>query len=198
MANSIDRFDEDYYRKYYHDPSTRVIEPGEMKLLGDYVCSALRHLQQPVRRVLDLGCGIGAWQEIFAENFPSARYHGVEASLYLCEEYGWNQGSVVDWYSRRPFDMVICNDVIQYLDDAEAEVALNNLARLCRGVLYFGVLTAEDWEENCDKRYTETVDNLRPGQWYRDRLSKHFWNFGGGIFISTRASIVRYELEKLR
>ncbi len=195
---TTEKFDAEYYRRHYQDPFTRVSAPEELEHLGDFVCGALRYLKQPVRRALDLGCGLGAWREIIAGHFPSASYTGVEVSAYLCKEHGWEQGSVVDWRSRQPFDLVICNDVVQYLDDDETEAALNNLAWLCEGVLYFGVLTEEDWAENCDKKRTEEADHLRSGQWYRERLARNFRNFGGGLFISNRARVVLYELEQLR
>ena len=58
-----------------------------------FVCSYLKYLRVPVRRVLDVGCGIGLWKGIVERHFPGASYQaGVEFSPYLCERFGWAAG----------------------------------------------------------------------------------------------------------
>ena len=66
-------------------------------LLGGFVAAYLRYLEQPVATVVDFGCGLGHWQRVVRRHFPAARYTGVELSRYLCAQYGWTRGSVVDW-----------------------------------------------------------------------------------------------------
>ena len=66
-------------------------------------------------------------------HFPRARYTGLEVSEYLCRKHGWEQGSAATFRSGRPFDLVVCYDVLQYLQTREAAAALRNLALLCRG-----------------------------------------------------------------
>src|SRR5688572_25896620 len=82
-------FDEAYYQRYYFDKKTKVVDPQHVEWLGAFVCSYLRYLRVPMQRVLDVGCGIGLWRDIIARHFPSASYHGVEFSEYLCGRYGW-------------------------------------------------------------------------------------------------------------
>src|SRR5690606_26770691 len=108
-------FDAGYYDRFYGKRRPRQEDREEMALLGDFVCAYLRYLGQPVRSVLDIGCGLGLWREVIARQFPQARYQGVELSSYLCRTYGWTQGSVVDFRARTPFDLVICKDALQYL-----------------------------------------------------------------------------------
>ena len=84
--------DEAYYQRYYFDKKTSVADPAHMERLGTFVCSYLKYLRVPVRRVLDVGCGVGLWQGIMARHFPDAAYHGVEFSTYLCERFGWEHG----------------------------------------------------------------------------------------------------------
>lgn len=191
------RFDEAYYRRFYLDPATRAMSRSEFEALSRFVCHYLRYLQQPVRRVLDIGCGLGYWRDMLEVEFPRARYVGVEVSPYLRRRFGWKRGSVVDYRAERPFDLVICNDVLQYLRAAEANAAIENLNRLCRGVLLFGALTKEDWEHNCDRERTDAQGFLRGGAWYRRRLRRFFHNAGGGLYVSHRSPVVLYELEKL-
>lgn len=190
-------FDRSYYERFYGHPRARAGDRKETDRLGDFVCAYLRYLGQPVRRVLDLGCGFGLWQDVVARHHPRARYTGVEASDYLCERYGWVHGSVVDFASRGAFDLLICVDVLQYLPDRAASAAIANLASLCRGALYLNLLTRQDWEENCDQQSTNGDVYLRSSDWYRRRLRKHFAPVGGGVFVSRGSPIVLWELEKL-
>ena len=106
------------------------------------------------------------------EVLPRARYMGLEASEYLCSRYGWLRGSIADYVPRAPSDLVVCYDVLQYLDDREAaRVRSRILRRLTRAALYVSALTGEDWRANCDRKRTDRAVHLRPGEWYRRRLS---------------------------
>jgi SAM-dependent methyltransferase len=191
------RFDADYYARYYRDAATRVTEADETKKLARFLGSYLKHVGQPVRNVLDLGCGLGQLQKPLRSEFPAASYLGVEQSEYLCERYGFRQGSAVDWKTRGRFDLVICKGVLQYLSASEAERALDNLGRLCRGALYLEALTREDWASACDQRRTDGAVYLRPAIFYRRRLRPAFSSAGGGIFMHERSPAVLYALETL-
>jgi len=189
-------FDAAYYERFYLDPGTRVAEPLDVEIQARFLCSYLDHLRIDVRWILDLGCGLGRLREPLLARFPRARYTGVEVSEYLCAELGWVCDSAATFRARRRFDLVICQDVLQYLDDAEAGQALENLARHCRGALFFGALTREDWEENCDRARTDGNGYLREGAWYRSRLAPSFVCAGGGVFVARRAGIVMFELDR--
>ena len=195
--NDSSRFDEGYYRRYYEDPRTRVAAPEEIRALADFVCGYLRYVDLPVRRVLDMGCGLGTWKAGIARHFPKAKYTGVERSEYLCRRFGWKRGSVDEFESPRPFDLVICQDVLQYLPERSARTAMDRLVASCRGALYFAALTKEDWEENCDQDLTDGSGYLRSGRWYRKRLKNDFLNAGGGLFVKRDAGVVLYALETL-
>ena len=189
-------FDAAYYQRFYLDPRTRVASPLDIEIQARFLCSYLDFLGIGVRRILDLGCGLGRLREPVLARFPRARYTGVEVSEHLCAELGWTYGSATTFRSRHRFDLVICQDVLQYLEDAEAEQALDNLARHCRGALFFGALTREDWEENCDQARTDGSGYLREGAWYRRRLAPAFVCAGGGVFVARRAGIVMFELDR--
>ena len=190
-------FDQAYYRRFYGGAREQRQYGKDEARLGAFVCSYLQYLEQPVHKVLDIGCGLGQWREIVAEHYPRASYTGVERSDYLCEQYGWKQGSAVDYRARSSFDLVICKDTLQYLSDRDFESAAKNLARLCRGVLYASILTARDWRENCDRSRTDRAVYLRSGHWYRRRLGRYFVNLGGGLFLSERSPSIPWDLETL-
>jgi trans-aconitate methyltransferase len=190
-------FDESYYQKFYRDRRTRVADRETCALLANFVFSYLAYLRLPVTRVLDIGCGTGLWRREVRQRYPRAVYVGVENSEYACRKYGWEQGSVVDYRPTEEFDLVICQGVFQYLDDAEAEKALANLPRLAPNALYLEILTDKDWERNCNREVTDGQVHLRTAAWYRQRLRRHFRNCGGGLFLGKSSPAVLYELEKL-
>jgi SAM-dependent methyltransferase len=190
-------FDEQYYARFYGDANERRAYRRDEQRLGDFVCAYLKYLGQPVRNVVDIGCGLGQWRDIIAGHFPKASYTGVEQSEYLCERYGWTQGSAVDFRARSRFDLVICKDTLEYLSVRDFDLAVARLAALCRGSCYASVLTREDWEERCDRRRTDSAVHLRAGSWYRRRFARHFVNLGGSLFLSSRSPAMPWELETL-
>lgn len=190
-------FDEAYYRRFYFDPTTRVTDEAAVHRLGAFVAALLRYLDVSVDRVLDVGCGLGLWRAVVEHEFPGAQYQGLEVSAYLCERYGWKQGSIADLRDRRRYDLVVCQGVMQYLTSSEAKRAVENLARVCRGALYLEALTREDWEQGvADQARTDGDTHLRSARWYRRALAPHFVHVGGGVWVSRAADVPLYALEQ--
>jgi SAM-dependent methyltransferase len=189
-------FDPAYYKKYYLSAATRVTTPAEMRGRAELIAAVLHHCCLPVHSILDAGCGIGLLRRPFAKAIPRARYVGLEASDYLCARYGWIQGSVVDYSPRSPFDLVVCYDVLQYLDDREAARAIVNLGKLTRSALYVSALTRGDWLKNCDRSRTDRSVHLRPGSWYRRRLEKRFDYLGFGVWLPKKTTAILWEMER--
>jgi len=185
-----------YFRKFYRNAATRVVTPGEMRVRARLIVAILAQAGIPVRSILDAGCGIGLLREPFKKLLPRARYAGLEASDYLCRRYGWKSGSVVDYAPRQPFDLVVCYDVLQYLDDRRAARAVANLARLTRAALYISALTREDWRENCDRSRTDRAVHLRAGDWYRRRLKRHFRYLGFGVWLRKDVTAILWDMER--
>jgi trans-aconitate methyltransferase len=190
-------FDSAFYRRFYHDPRTRVHSAAEIQRLATFVFAYLDYLRVPVRRVLDLGCGVGRWQREVATHHPRATYTGVETSEYLREKYGWDRGSVTDYRGRGRYDLVICQSVLQYLEDADAHRAIANIARLCRGALYLEAPTRDDLQRNADRATTDRNIHRRTAAWYRAIIQSHFRAIGGGVFLPLDSPVVLYELEGL-
>jgi SAM-dependent methyltransferase len=186
-----------FYDRYYRNRRTRVVTPGEMTRRAELIVAFVRHVELPVRRILDAGCGLGLMRAPLLHGLPAARYTGLETSGYLCERYGWELGSIADWRPRRPFDLVVCYDVLQYLDTREAAAAMRALGRLCTGVLHFSALTLEDWREHCDRRRTDRAVHLRTADWYRARLRTDFVNAGSGMFVRRDAGLHLWTLDRL-
>ena len=194
-------FDEAYYQRFYFDKKTSVVDQAHVARLGAFVCSYLQYLRVPVQRVLDVGCGIGLWREAIAQHFPQASYHGVEYSEYLCERYGWERGSVIDYQPAdgEPFDLVICQGVLPYLSPADLKQALANLARLSRGGLYVEAVAKEDYErEIIDEELTDARLYRHRADLYRRGLAQGFTELGGGVWLSRRCDVPLFALESVK
>jgi SAM-dependent methyltransferase len=194
-SRPLDAFNEAYYRRFYLDTKTRVRSGAAEERLARFVFGYMGHLGLPVRRVLDLGCGLGGWKRVLSRHHRGADYTGVEISPYLCGKYGWTQSSAADFRGRGRYDLVLCQSVFQYLGDEEARKAVANMARLCRGALYLEIITKRDWEIHCNRKMTDGKIHLREASWYRKLLARHFRSAGGGIFLPKDSHAVLYDLE---
>jgi SAM-dependent methyltransferase len=188
-------FDRAYYEKFYFDPRTAVTTRAEMHARARLIVAFADHVGLPVRGILDAGCGTGLLRKPLEKGFPKALYTGLDVSEYLCQRFGWAHGSVDSFRSATPFDLVICYDVVQYLDHRRAARALANLGRLCRARRYLGVLSATDWRRNCDRRRTDPAVHMRDGSWYRTRLRRNFREIGAGFWLRRGAPLTVWELE---
>jgi SAM-dependent methyltransferase len=188
-------FDQTYYQRYYFDPRTAVASRSETEARARLIAALAAHAGLPVRRILDAGCGTGVLRAALKKLLPAAEYVALESSEYLCARYGWSRGRIEAYRARTPFDLVICYDVLQYLDAAAARRALKNFGRLCRGVLYFSALTRADYEKNCDRTRTDVEVHLRSGRWYRAQLTRRFREAGLGFWLRRGAPLTLWELE---
>jgi len=188
-------FDRAYYQRFYFDPRTAVTSRAEMAARARLIAAGCDYAGLPVRSILDVGCGVGLLRAPLLQAFPKARYTGFETSEYLCRRYGWRQGEAQTLATRERFDLVICYDVLQYLKGPAARRAIANLARVCRGALYFGALTTEDWRENCDQERTDRIPGLRSDRWYRRELGREFRFFGGGLWLKRSAPLTIWSLD---
>lgn len=194
---STNSFDAGYYRRFYMDPRTRVTTPAQCARRAALIAAIMRQLELPVRRILDAGCGLGLMRAPLLQAFPKARYVGLEVSAHVCRQLGWIEGSITEFRSSTPFDLVICSDVLQYLPERAAAAALANLARLCRGALYFHALTTEDWRRNADTRCSDGDVYFRSADWHRRRLARSFRFVGFGVHVRRGQPVFQWELEQL-
>ena len=116
------KFDKAYYDRFYRDPHTRSSTPQAAKKQAAFIAAYLRYLGVRIRSIIDIGCGVGHTLRALGRIYPNARCEGVEYSDYLCREYGWTQGSVAAYLPATKADLVVCNDVVPYLEDDEAAI----------------------------------------------------------------------------
>lgn len=189
------QFDREYFRRYYYDARTAVATRAEMRARARLIAAFVAHVGLPVRRILEAGCGTGLLRGELVKLLPRAHYTALDASEYLCRRHGWRLGRIEEFRAPRPFDLLVCYDVLQYLDARSAERALRNFARLTRGALYFSALTRGDFARNADRERTDADVHLRSERWYRRRLERHFREAGLGLWLRRGAPLTLWELE---
>jgi SAM-dependent methyltransferase len=149
------------------------------------VATAEYHLERPLSSVLDIGCGEGAWRAPLLKLRPNARYLGFDNSEYAVARFGarrnLHRARFADFASLRPcppVDLLVCSDVLHYLDARELDRGLPGLAALCGGVAFLEAFAREDQAEGDEHEFRQ-----RPATFYRKRfaalgfrpLGSHCW-----------------------
>ncbi|HEY7628085.1 MAG TPA: class I SAM-dependent methyltransferase [Ilumatobacteraceae bacterium] len=189
-----EQFDADYYSRYYG--RRPVHDRRRIAQLAGGVMSLAAWWRIPIRSVLDVGAGKGYWRDCLAVTHPRVRYDGLDVSAHACRRYGHECADISVWQPRRRYDLVVCQSVIQYLDDAAATRAIETLAEACRGLLVLEVPTAGDRNGIIDPASTDLDVHWRTGRWYRTRLARGFTEIGGGMWLSNASTAVFLELER--
>jgi SAM-dependent methyltransferase len=126
-------------------------------------------LARPLRSVLDVGCGEGRWQPVVRRLRPHASYLGIDSSDYAVERFGGRRnlrlGTFEDLHLHRferPFDLVVCSDVLHYLTEDEIEAGIPTIAELTQGVALLDTFTTAD-----EIVGDEAGFHWRRPEWYR-------------------------------
>lgn len=137
------------------------------------VAAAEYNLERPIRNVLDIGCGEGAWRAPLLKLRPKLRYLGFDSSEYAIARYGARRNLHLarfsDFAALRPCppaDLLVCSDVLHYLPVAEIDRGLPGLAELCGGVAFLECFAREDETEGDDAGFFG-----RPAAFYRKRFT---------------------------
>lgn len=164
------RYDRSYFDRWYRNRMHRVqTAEGLLRKVRMVVGVAEYLLGRPVRTALDVGCGEGTWFPILRRLRPGVRYTGLDPSSYVVRRFGRRRnirlGSLAELPSllqRRPVDLVVCSDVLQYVSPAELERGLGAIRRIVGGVAYVEAFATEDAMEGDRDGWQE-----RPAAWYR-------------------------------
>ena len=179
-----DRFDREYYRRFYEDEDTSIMSAEMRENEIAFVIAFCRHIGLQVERFADVGAGTGWWAAEFTDQYPDCRHiETYDASAAACDAYG-HAHVPLQKLSGKSADLVVCRDVLRYLPDADAEEGIRRLARKSKGVLYLHLVTRED---EFDEESSDVVGYFRPVAWYRRRLANQgFRDCGMGLFVSAR------------
>ncbi|MEY3615039.1 MAG: hypothetical protein RLZZ518_39 [Actinomycetota bacterium] len=190
------QFDRAYFERYYGKQPVR--SQNDVARLATAVHEMLAWWGVSVQSVLEVGAGPGHWSNWYRDLHPTVRVVSTDISEHACRTFGHQQRNIADWFPKRPFDLVICMDVLQYLDDRSAALALLNLTSATRTCLYFDALTAFDAKHTVDRSATDLDAHLRSGIWYRERLARGFQPAGAGLWVRKGSAVVLHELERQR
>jgi SAM-dependent methyltransferase len=144
------QYDRAYFDRWYREQGFGSRAVVERKV--QYALAATEYLiGRRVRRVLDVGCGEGAWQPVLRRLRPAATYVGVDPSEYAIDRFGARRnlrlGGVGDLDALDlggPFDLIVCVDVLAYVDNRDARQGLAAIGRLLEGAAFIEVFAAGD------------------------------------------------------
>ncbi len=188
-ATTSKTYDHAYFERWYRGPVAKGSEIGGPARLARKVALAVAtaeyHLERPIRSVLDIGCGEGAWRAPLLKLRPKVSYLGFDNSDYAIARFGprrqLHHARFGDFDCLRPcapVDLLICSDVLHYLDTRELDRGLNGIGELCGGVAFLETFTREDGIDGDTHGFKR-----RPAAFYRQRfaalglspLGSHLW-----------------------
>jgi SAM-dependent methyltransferase len=162
-------YDKAYFDRWYRGRN-RVSTPAEVRRKVVLAVSITEYfLRRPIRNVLDVGCGEGAWLPHLRALRPRVAYLGLDPSDYVVARFGKKRnirkaafGELPSLHLDDSYDLIVCSDALHYVPDAEVAPGIRELVRLLDGVAYLEVLTKED-------EIVGDLDSLmqRPAAWYR-------------------------------
>ncbi len=187
-------YDERYFDTWYRQRGMGGGAPLSRKV-ALAVAVAEYHLGRPLQSVLDVGCGEGAWLAPLRRLRPRVRYLGVDASEYAVQRHGARRnlhllpfGELAALELPEPVDLLVCSDVMHYLDEGELRRGLAHFARLCDGVAFLELFAEGD-------DIVGDTDGLhwRPKAWYRRLFAQAGFTFAGshcylGAGLAARAT----------
>lgn len=167
-----------HYDRAYFDRWYRHGGIGDARRLLRKVALAVAvaeyHLERPIRTVLDVGCGEGVWRAPLRKLRPTVEYLGFDGSEYAIARYGARRalhlarfGDFATLRPCAPVDLLVCSDVLHYLDTRELDRGLPGLAELCGGVAFLETFAREDAAEGDEHEF-----RARPARFYRDRFAR--------------------------
>ena len=191
------QYDADYFQRWYRDGGIG----GRQRLARKValaVATAEYHLERPLRSVLDIGCGEGAWRAPLLKLRPKAQYLGFDSSEYAITRYGRSRNlhfaRFADFAQLRPcapVDLLVCSDVMHYLPVRELDRGLPGLAQLCGGIAFLETFAREDQAEGDEHEFKQ-----RPATFYRKRFEAvGFRQLGSHCWLSPVLAAVATALE---
>lgn len=174
MKPQAKKYDERYFRRWYHTPGSRIVSAAARERRIRFVVAASEFLLgRRLRTVLDVGCGEAPWQPTLRRMRPCLRYVGIDSSEYAVRRFGRRRGILLGSFGElakvapdEPFDLVLSSDMIHYLHKAELERGIGALATRVGGVAYLDFFTSRDEIEG-DMRDMK----LRAPRYYQDLLA---------------------------
>ncbi len=178
MSNTGKSYDDRYFDQWYRQ--TKLSSPARLRRkVALAVSQAEYYLERPIRSVLDIGCGEGAWRKPLLRLRRHIHYLGFDSSHYAVNRYGLQRNlhiaQIGDFSWLRPcapVDLLVCADVLHYVATRELTRALPGFVELCNGVAFLEIFTAEDAFRRRHDRLSVTPSTLVSAPFHRSRIHR--------------------------
>jgi len=145
------RYDRHYFDRWYRGLGAVASKDALRRKVATAVAVTEYVLDRPLVSVLDLGCGEGRWQPVLFEMRPHAAYLGIDSSEYAIDRFGATRNLRRGTFEElelhdfdRPFDLVVCSDVLHYLERDAIRRGLPAVVERLVGVAFLEVFTRSD------------------------------------------------------
>jgi SAM-dependent methyltransferase len=139
----LKRYDQEYYDHWYRSRAAVITAESRLRKVRLALAAAEFALGRDIRSVLDVGCGEAAWRAVLRRMRPELLYVGVDSSEYVVQRFGAKRnirlgsfGTLGELQLRGKFDLIVCADVIAYVNNADLARGLAAIRKLLRGVAY--------------------------------------------------------------
>lgn len=181
------QYDRRYFDHWYRGPAAAGRRALLTRKAAMVVATAEYHLGGPLRSVIDVGCGEGAWRAPLLKLRPQLHYLGLDASPYAIARHGRARNlRLLDFAALgeqrfdRSFDLLLCSDVMHYLPTRTLDRGLAGFAQLCHGVAFLEVFCRGDAVEGDTLGYI-----ARSAAFYRNRFARAgFVPCGSQLYLS--------------
>ena len=149
------KYDRHYFERWYRNPRYAVVHREVVARRAQLAVAVAEYLlERPVRTVLDVGCGEGPWRALLRRMRPGLSYTGVDSSEYAVQRFGRHRNIRLGRLAELgrlglpgPYDLVVCSDVLHYVDTEEVRLGLKAIARLLGGLAFIELFSREDRTE---------------------------------------------------
>ena len=162
-------YDRTYFDRWYRDPREAVTTRHGLERKVRMVIALTEYLLgRRLGTVLDVGCGEAPWYPLLRRLRREVRYIGVDSSEYVLARFGASRhirrGGIADLESMRlprRFDLIVCADVLQYIDTPDVVRGLLSIRKRLGGLAYIEAFATEDamvgdrngWHERSAAQY---------------------------------------------
>jgi SAM-dependent methyltransferase len=168
-------YDRDYFERWYRPATPDPRAAGRLtRKVALAVAACEYHLGRRLRSVLDIGCGEGAWRAPLRRLRPGLDYMGLDSSHYAVARYGRSRNlKLVDFAQlgelrfAQSADLLVCSDVVHYLDAPTLRRGLAGFAELGHGLAFIELFCRGDHAEGDEEGWLR-----RPASFYRRLFSE--------------------------
>jgi SAM-dependent methyltransferase len=191
-------YDRRYFDHWYRHPAQRVSAGRVLERKARLALSTAEYyLGRPLRSVLDVGCGEGAWRAPLLKLRPGLAYHGLDSSEYAVARFGRRRNLSLVAFAQLehlrfgpPVDLLVCSDVMHYVPTRELRRGLSGFGELCGGLAFLEVFAREDDPDGDREGFIG-----RRAAWYRKAFAEA--GFGGVGSHCWLAPALRHEAAAL-